>query len=103
MMFPLRGRPLYAAIALGVIVFSVIARPRAQQGEPTPVFRASTAFVSVDVVVRDESGAIVRGLTAADFTIREDGRPQQIQTLSFDEISDRPPAVGGPAPILAGV
>jgi VWFA-related protein len=54
------------------------------------VFRAGTQLVSVDVVVRDGSGAVVRGLTREDFTILEDGRPQQIQTFSFEEISDQP-------------
>ncbi len=103
MMFPPRCRALCAAITLGAIVLSPLAQPHAQQNEPTPVFRAGTAFVSVDVVVRDEAGAIVRGLTASDFTIREDGRPQQIQTFSFEEISDRPPAAAASAAILAGV
>ena len=75
---------------------------RAQQEQPT--FRAGTTTVSVDVVVRDESGAIVRGLTAADFTILEDGRPQQIETFTFQEITDRPRApLEVTTPVLAGV
>src|SRR5215207_1522322 len=96
-------RPLCAALAIAAIVLSPLARPRAQQAEPAPVFRTGTSFVSVDIVVRDESGTIVRGLTAGDFTIREDGRPQQIQTFSFEEIADRPPAVGEPIAVLADV
>lgn len=81
----------------------MIAQPRAHQDQLRPFFRAGTAIVSVDVVVRDESGTLVRGLTPADFTILEDGRPQQIQTFSFEEISDRPLAPRDSVNVLAGV
>jgi VWFA-related protein len=46
--------------------------------------------VSVDVVVRDGSGAVVRGLTAADFEVTEDGKPQAVSSFTFEEISDAP-------------
>ena len=59
--------------------------PSAQQ--QGPVFRAIREMVLVDVVVRDRSGQIVRGLTAADFEVVEDGRPQQVSTFSFQEIN----------------
>jgi VWFA-related protein len=44
----------------------------------------------VDVIVRDRAGQIVKGLTAADFELREDGRPQDISTFTFQEIADKP-------------
>jgi len=47
-----------------------------------PVFRSATSIVSVDVIVRDASGNIVRGLTAADFTVLEDGKPQRIDAFN---------------------
>ena len=59
----------------------------AQQPPPAAVFRASRDIVSIDVVVRDRSGAIVRGLTAADFELREDGRPQELLTTGFEEVN----------------
>jgi VWFA-related protein len=55
-----------------------------------PRFRSSANLVSVDVIVRDRAGKIVEGLTAADFELREDGRPQDISTFSFQEITDKP-------------
>src|SRR5262245_39999416 len=54
-----------------------------------PAFRTTRELVSVDVVVRDKNGNVVRGLTQADFELREDGQPQQLDTFTFQEISDR--------------
>jgi VWFA-related protein len=52
-----------------------------------PVFKGGLNLILVDVVVRDRTGAIVRGLRADDFELLEDGRPQQIQSFAFDEVS----------------
>lgn len=94
------ARRLVAVAALAVS----IAGPLIAQDPVTPTFRVGTTTVSVDVVVRDQSGNIVRGLTAADFTIVEDGRPQKIDTFTFQEIVDRPVTPLEPTTaLLAGV
>ncbi|OFW03853.1 MAG: hypothetical protein A3H96_06645 [Acidobacteria bacterium RIFCSPLOWO2_02_FULL_67_36] len=77
--------------------------PAAQQAQPRPVFRSARDVVSVDVIVRDKSGAVVRGLTAADFEIREDGRPQEISSFSFEEIANKAAAPIETAELLGGV
>ena len=60
-----------------------------QQPEPPRFeFSAGVTLVSVDVVVRDSSGNIVRGLTAKDFQVSEDGKPQKLDTFSFQEIAE---------------
>ncbi len=41
-------------------------------------FRTSVTLVRLPVVVRGRDGALLRGLTAADFEVLEDGRPQAI-------------------------
>jgi VWFA-related protein len=85
---------------LGVVVAAslIVAAPSAQR----PVFRSSREVVSIDVVVRDRDGNVVRGLTQADFEIREDGEPQQLLAFTFQEITDRPrPASGVPTDLLA--
>jgi VWFA-related protein len=46
-----------------------------------PVFRAQTELVLMDVSVTDANGAPVRGLQASDFTLAEDGKPQQIRVF----------------------
>jgi len=73
------------ALAAGLVV----AHPLAQQPQKPPAFRIRTDVVSVDVVVRDKSGAIVTGLKPEDFEIREDGKPQQIVTFTFQQVTGK--------------
>ncbi|HKB10117.1 MAG TPA: VWA domain-containing protein [Vicinamibacterales bacterium] len=69
------------------------------------VFRSGTELVLVNVVVRDKSGAVVRGLTRDDFVIAEDDKPQTITSFDFEELDAPQQAQDGPAtapqPILA--
>jgi VWFA-related protein len=90
---PFRGRLLALGLALAAGVAGPSAQQPQQQAEP-PRFDSSAgvSIVSVDVVVRDGSGNIVRGLTAKDFVVSEDGKPQKIETFSFQEISESAPA-----------
>ncbi len=54
-----------------------------------PVFRGGVDSISVDVRVLDRvSGKPVTDLTAADFEIREAGRPQAITTFKLIQIDD---------------
>ncbi|HEY7057955.1 MAG TPA: VWA domain-containing protein, partial [Vicinamibacterales bacterium] len=81
-----------AAVALLALCAVSVQSQQVQPSPPRTVFRANTALVSVDVVVRDGSGAVVRGLTAADFDVLEDGKPQQVRSFAFEEVADRPDA-----------
>jgi hypothetical protein len=47
--------------------------------EQRSTFKVGTNEVEVDLVVTDSRGHAVRGLSAADFKIQEDGRPQKIR------------------------
>jgi len=53
--------------------------PQPQQPAPTPTFRSSTALVEVDIIVKDKDGRFVSGMTADDFEVLEEGKPQKIQ------------------------
>src|SRR5438105_15820397 len=48
-------------------------------------FKVETDVVLVDVVVRDKSGAIVRGLKKEDFTVLEDGKAQRVVSFDFEQ------------------
>lgn len=78
-------------------------RPASQPRQPTrpPTFRADLELVLVNVVVRDRTGAVVRGLTRDDFILTEDGRPQTVSTFSFEALEARPATrPAAPPPIL---
>jgi VWFA-related protein len=50
-----------------------------QSAAQQPTFKSSAALVEVDIIARDKDGRFVSGLTADDFEVLEDGKPQPIQ------------------------
>jgi VWFA-related protein len=52
-----------------------------------PTFSSRVEGVRVDVLVTDSSRRPLRGLAAEDFAIRDNGVPQQVDIVSFGEIS----------------
>jgi hypothetical protein len=43
-----------------------------------PTFKSATSLVEVDIIARDKDGRFVSGLTADDFEIFEEGKPQAL-------------------------
>jgi VWFA-related protein len=75
-----------------VVLLTGITVPAAQQpteAPPQAVFRATTELVEVDVTVLDGRRQPVKGLTAADFTVLEDGQPREIETFTAVDLADR--------------
>ena len=68
----------------------------AAQQPAAPTFKAATNVVQVDVIVRDSGGEFVRGLTTADFDLREDGRPQRIDFVELVDSSRKGPPAAVP-------
>src|SRR5512139_1666898 len=62
-----------------------------------PVFRAGVNAVRVDVIVTDRDGNPVSDLTAADFEVLEDGKPQTVDLFKLIN-SDGNPAPGADPP-----
>jgi VWFA-related protein len=69
-----------SAVALGLML---VARASAIQDPPKPlVFTAGTNLVLVDFVVTGKDDAMVSGLTADDFVVKEDGQVRRIVTFT---------------------
>jgi len=97
--FLLRTRLLLAAtLFVGTVgaqtaptVSQLPADPDSQEPETSDiVFHSTVRRVVVDVVVSDASGKPVSGLTARDFSVAEDGKPQRLRSFDvhdFDSVS----------------
>jgi VWFA-related protein len=69
--------------------------------EPPPVtFRVEVNYVEVDAIVTDANGNPITDLTATDFRVLEDGRPQVVSTFSMVNLpverAERPLFAPGP-------
>lgn len=70
---------------LAALTLHGLVAAQAQQSSP-PVFRAAANLVTQIVVVTDEQGRPVRGLTPQDFILTENGRPQTVVFADFEEV-----------------
>src|ERR671912_175036 len=104
----MRHHSLPAALVALSAVMLIAPRPAAQspqgqqpasQSQPQPpvTFRAEANFVEVHAIVTGPDGAFVRGLTADDFEIFEDGRPVKPAVFQLIDV----PIDETPAPLNA--
>jgi len=85
---------LFAVLALVLFTRELIGQ---EPSATSPTFRTQVDLVELDVRVTDSSGAFVRGLTAGDFEIVEDGVAQTVTALSEIDIpieAAEPPGAG---------
>lgn len=80
---------------IALAAFSLLAASQ----EPT-VIRTTTRVVELNVVVTDQKGEVVSGLTRDDFTILEGNRRQTISHFSVEDLRTLPPP---PEPLPADV
>ena len=106
-------RRLFAPMLLGLAVAaSVLAQeqPKAPPAPPaaqapaataatdTPTFPTQLEQVIVDLVVTDKKGVPIKGLTAADMTVTEDGATQDVVSFEAVELPEQPSAAAPPPP-----
>lgn len=84
-------RPVLAAAACLLVAINVVLVARQTPPQAPPVFRTSIDLVHLDVSVLDKDRKPVRGLTAKDFTILEDGKPQNIAAFIPVDVPANPP------------
>ncbi len=65
---------------------SPVLKGQAPPAPPTVTFQVEVNYVDVDVVVTDEKGNFISGLTRDDFEVFEDGKPQKVDTFAYVEI-----------------
>jgi VWFA-related protein len=71
---------------------------------PAPTFHAKAQLVQVDIAVTDAHGQPIRGLQQSDFTVLEDGKPQEIRAFDAhvpgtNEVASATPASVSPTPL----
>ena len=89
----MRSGPVGALIFL--LATTLVPSAQTPQRQPAPTFRAGIDVVQLDVSVLDKNRRPIKGLTAADFTVLENGKPQPI--VAFDEV-DIPDATAPSTP-----
>lgn len=73
------------SIGVAIVVAISMATGRAQQSQ-APVFSARRDMVRLDVSVTDR-GKPIAGLKSEDFTVLDNGVPQRVEYLSYDELA----------------
>jgi VWFA-related protein len=77
---------------ISTIAGSLFAAPQQAERAESTTFSVNVDVVSVFVTVRDKKGNLIKDLAQEDFTVREDGRMQNIQYFARE--SDLPLTIG---------
>lgn len=78
-------------VAAGVLTWAAAAVALAQ---PPPLIRTESRTVLIDAIVTGRKGEPIRDLTAKDFRIWQDGKPQTVTSLSLATDADAARAAG---------
>src|ERR1051326_5067386 len=95
-------RPIIATLLVWVMLAPAQQQPQPQQPQQPlqeqnrPLiattgeakFGTNVQLVVVDVTVKDKNGQPIEGLTEKDFTISEDGKPQEIKVFKFQRLEE---------------
>ena len=92
------------AFFVAILSTSTISSQQTPQSQlppaPAATMHKTTHLVLVDVVVYDKHGNHVSNLTAADFSLRDRGQPQNIAIFSNEHAAESPKEKAPPAPPL---
>jgi VWFA-related protein len=82
---------VFTSLTFFTSLYALTGAPQSQ----APVFKSKVDIIQLDVSVFDKHRQPVKGLTAQNFTILEDGKPQKIVAFSTFDVDDlAPPATG---------
>jgi VWFA-related protein len=87
--------------ALRIVSASLACAGLLAQDQPAPTFRTNTNLVIINVAVKDKSGKAIEDLKKDQFTLLEDGKPQQISVFELEHLNgDTLPPLEVQAPTL---
>src|SRR6187455_2527721 len=91
---------LVAALGAALAAQQPAPAPQTPADQPPVTFRVEVNYVEVDAFVTDGQGNPVSDLTANDFDVLEDGKPQKVSAFSLVNIpierAERPLFAGKP-------
>ena len=73
--------------ALKIVSAALVCAGLLAQDEPSPTFRSNTNLVIVNVAIKDKSGKPIEDLKKDQFTLLEDGKPQQISVFELQRLN----------------
>jgi hypothetical protein len=83
-------RLLRQALPVALVVSAGLSAQEKPAPKPqaTPVFSSDVSLVLLPVFVIDSDGKAVRGLTAADFEVQQDGRRADVVSFRYVDTTD---------------
>ena len=90
--------PVAAALGAALSAQQQQAAPQTPADQPPVTFRVEVNYVEVDAFVTDAEGKPINDLTANDFEVFEDGKPQKVTAFSLVNI----PIERAERPLFAG-
>ncbi len=94
-------RPTIALVLIAQ--FAAYGQEATVAGAPrkTVKFETTSQLVVVNVSAKDKSGAPLEGLKPTDFTVTEDGKPQQVKVFEYQRLVEEAAPVPSAAPAAA--
>jgi VWFA-related protein len=90
-----------SSFAFRMVAAALVCAGMLAQDQAPPNFKASTNLVIINVSVKDKSGKAIEDLKKDQFTLLEDGKPQQIAVFEMERLNGETlPALEAPAPAL---
>ena len=75
-------------LAVALVFSAGLSAQDKPKATPAPVFRSDVSLVLLPVFVIDKDGKAVRGLSAADFEVQQDGRPAEVVSFRYVDTTD---------------
>ena len=87
--------------AFRIVSAALVCAGMLAQDQSSPTFKTNTNLVVVNVAIKDKSGKAIEDLKKEQFTLFEDGKPQQIAVFDLQRLNGETlPALEVPAPTL---